>query len=163
MSLAAALEAPRFFWTRHEVAGNGMSPEIVPTRIMSRSSGFIFARFKASADAAVQRSENFSPGETMCRSRMPVRSRIHWSDVSTIFSRSALVRSFLGTAPPVPTIFARFIGFAPPAGEPPSRARPRVVARVQLGDLFLDLLREVAPRELRREPNRVLDGLGRRS
>src|SRR5512141_395431 len=109
MSLAAAFEAPRFFWTRHEVAGNGMSPEIVPTRILSRS---------------------------------------------------AFVRSFLGTAPPVPMIFARFIAIRSPAGEPPSRARPRVVARVQLGDLLLDLLREVAPRELRREPNRVLDGLG---
>ena len=39
--------APRLRWTRQDVAGNGMSPEIVPTRIMSRSSGLTCARFSA--------------------------------------------------------------------------------------------------------------------
>src|SRR5450759_2628687 len=84
MSEAAARVAPRFFWTRQEVAGNGMSPEIVPTRIMSRSSGLTCERFKAMSAAFVQRSENFSPSETMWRSLIPVRSVIHWSLVSTI-------------------------------------------------------------------------------
>jgi hypothetical protein len=73
--------APRFFWTRHAVAGNGMSPEIVPTMIVSRSSGFMWARFKAPSAAFVQRSENFSPSTTTWRSLMPVRVVIHSSEV----------------------------------------------------------------------------------
>ncbi len=97
-----------FFWTRQAVAGNGMSPEIVPTRIMSSSSGLTWERFNAMSAAFVQRSENFSPSETMWRSLIPVRSVIHWSLVATIFSRSALVRSFFGTAAPTLRIFALF-------------------------------------------------------
>ena len=40
----------------------------------------------------------------MRRSRMPVRVTIHSSDVSTIFSNSALVRIRSGTYEPVPMI-----------------------------------------------------------
>src|SRR5215212_7716204 len=40
----------------------------------------------------------------MRRSSMPVRSRIHSSDVSTICSRSRLVRMRSGTYMPVPTM-----------------------------------------------------------
>jgi hypothetical protein len=43
----------------------------------------------------------------MCRSRMPVRSVIHWSLVATIFSRSALVNNRGGTYVPTELIFAR--------------------------------------------------------
>ena len=43
------------------------------------------------------RSDVATPGSTMCRSRMPVRCRIHSSVVSTIFSRSALVSTRGGT------------------------------------------------------------------
>ena len=43
----------------------------------------------------------------MCRSRIPVRSIIHWSLVSTIFSRSAFVNSRGGTYVPTELIFAR--------------------------------------------------------
>src|SRR5450759_3380034 len=152
MSEAAARVAPRFFWTRQEVAGNGMSPEIVPTRIMSRSSGLTCERFKAMSAAFVQRSENFSPSETMWRSLIPVRSVIHWSLVSTIFSRSALVRSFFGTAAPVLRILARFMS---------TLHSPRF-ARVKVGDRGLDLLGQALSRELRGEADRVLDRLGAR-
>src|ERR1700693_1636374 len=156
MSEAAARVAPRFFWTRQEVAGNGMSPEIVPTRIMSRSSGLTCERFKAMSAAFVQRSENFSPSETMWRSLIPVRSVIHWSLVSTIFSRSALVRSFFGTAAPVPRIFARFMG------EPALPLHGPRFARVKVGDRGLDLFVELLPGDLRGEADRVLDRLGAR-
>src|SRR5436305_14009360 len=80
---------------------------------------------------------------------MPVRSRIHVSDVSTSFSRSALVRSFFGTAEPVPRILARFMSL---------RLRARV-AGVELRDRGLDLVRQVLARKLRREPDGVLDRL----
>ena len=68
-------------------------------------------RLRAISDAFVQRSENFSPSETILRSLMPVRVVIHSSDVSTSFSRSALERTFFGTAAPVPTTRARFIPY----------------------------------------------------
>src|ERR1700693_5153430 len=147
MSEAPARVAPMFCWTRQEVAGNGMSPEIVPTRIMSRSSGLTRERFKAMSAAFVQRSENFSPSETMWRSLIPVRSVIHWSLVSTNFSRSALVRSFFGTAAPVPRIFARFT----------SALHGLRFARGEVGDRGLDLFAESLPRELRGEAGRGLD------
>ena len=47
--------------------------------------------------ASLPRSDVATPGSTMCRSRMPVRCRIHSSVVSTSFSRSALVSTRGGT------------------------------------------------------------------
>src|SRR5687767_4789638 len=149
-----------------------MSLEIVPTRIMSRSSGRMCARFKASSDAFVQRSENFSPSDTMWRSLIPVRDVIHSSDVLTSFSRSAFVRSFFGTAAPVPTIRARFTPRPGPkcAGIRPAprslgtlRLDEGRFARVELGYRRLDLLREPLLRELRGETDGVLDGLRART
>src|ERR1700730_5580425 len=156
MSEAAARLAPRLRCTRQEVAGNGMSPEIVPTRIMSRSSALMCARLSASSAARVQKSEKCSPSAAMWRSRIPVRDMIHSSEVSTSFSRSALERIFFGTAAPVPRIFARFTGPTAPLGlhEP-------VFARVELGDLGLDRLGEPPLGEFGGEADRVLDGLGR--
>jgi hypothetical protein len=40
---------------------------------------------------------------------MPVRSVIHWSEVSTNFSKSALVMTFAGKAEPVPSTPATHI------------------------------------------------------
>src|SRR5204863_10087151 len=48
----------------------------------------------------------------MRRSTMPVRSRIHSSEVSTMFSRSALVRIRSGTYMPVPEIVAPRTGLS---------------------------------------------------
>jgi hypothetical protein len=52
------------------------------------------------------------PGSTTCRRSMPVRVRIHSSEVSTILSRSALVSTFSGTKVPRAVMLARlrFIG-----------------------------------------------------
>src|SRR5437899_5955243 len=49
----------------------------------------------------------YSSSCAMRRSRMPVREMIHSSDVSTIFSRSAFVRTRAGRDEPVPLIIAR--------------------------------------------------------
>ena len=40
----------------------------------------------------------------ICRLSIPVRSRIHSSEVSRVFSRSALVTTFSGSARPQPVI-----------------------------------------------------------
>ncbi len=81
-----------------------MSGETVPTMITSRSSGRVFAISSARIAAFGAMSEVTSPGAAIRRSLMPVRSVIHSSDVSTIFSRSLLVRTFSGTYDPVPMI-----------------------------------------------------------
>src|SRR5439155_5341772 len=51
-------------------------------------------------------SEEASSSAAMRRSRIPVRSTIHSSEVSTSRSRSRLVRTFCGTYMPVPVIVA---------------------------------------------------------
>ena len=67
----------------------------------------VIPRFARHAFAAcTARSLVPTPGSTMCRSRIPVRSVIHWSFVATIFSRSALVNNFGGTYVPTELIFA---------------------------------------------------------
>src|SRR6267154_2512538 len=56
---------------------------------------FVFSR--SSLAASVARCELAVPASAMCRSRIPVRLRIHSSLVSTNFSRSALVSTLGGT------------------------------------------------------------------
>ncbi len=48
------------------------------------------------------------PGSVKRRSRIPVRSVIHWSLVSTILSRSELARTFSGKDMPVPVMPAEY-------------------------------------------------------
>src|SRR5687768_12113157 len=72
----------------------------------SMSSGPSPAISRARREASNARSEEASPGPTMCRSEIPVRSRIHSSEVSTIFSRSAFVSRASGTCMPVPAMVA---------------------------------------------------------
>ena len=74
-----------------------MSGVTVPTMITPMSAGVSPAFAIALIAASLPRSDVATPGSTMCRSRMPVRCRIHSSVVSTIFSRSALVSSRGGT------------------------------------------------------------------
>ena len=95
-SSAAAFTAPRRSCTKAAVEGNCMSPLMVPMMIPSRSFGSTPAIASASFDAASERSEHASWSAAMRRSRMPVRVTIHSSDVSTIFSRSKLVRTRAG-------------------------------------------------------------------
>src|SRR6266542_3498874 len=75
--------------------------------IASTSFGSSFASSSASFDARSARSEVASPSAITRRSRIPVRSTIHWSFVSTSFSRSAFVRIFSGANEPVPTMRER--------------------------------------------------------
>jgi hypothetical protein len=76
--------------------GKYMSGVVVPTAMKSMSSGRRFARSIACWAARNARSEVASLSSAMWRSRMPLRCTIHSSLVSTIFSRSALVRIRLG-------------------------------------------------------------------
>jgi hypothetical protein len=71
----------------------GMSGVTVPTMIMSRSFGCSPAISRAFLPAAVAMSLVNTPSGAMCRERMPVRSVIQASDVSTILSRSRFVRT----------------------------------------------------------------------
>src|SRR5690349_3418403 len=76
---------------------------------MSRSiaSGGIPACLIAAVPASIASEAVVSVGAATCRSRMPVRSTIHASVVSTRCSISAFVTSFSGTAVPQPPTQAR--------------------------------------------------------
>ena len=82
-----------------------MSGVSVPTTTMSSSAGSTPASSSAFRAASTQRSEFAVRGSAMWRDRIPVRSVIHASFVSTIFSRSRLVNTFGGAYIPSPTIF----------------------------------------------------------
>src|SRR5512140_298869 len=97
--------APIFAWRKHAVAGNGMSGVSVPTTTMSSSAGSTPASSSAFRAASRQSSEFGVFGSAMWRTRIPVRSVIQLSFVSTSFSRSRLVNSFGGAYIPNPTIF----------------------------------------------------------
>src|SRR6267142_2310868 len=57
--------------------------------------------------ARVANCDMYSSSCAMRRSRIPVREMIHSSEVSTILSRSAFVRTRAGRDEPVPRIMAR--------------------------------------------------------
>ena len=87
---------PSFFWTATAEAGKVWSGVAVASTIMSMSAGVSPALASAAFAASKPRSEVNSPSAATRRSRMPVRCRIHSSDVSTIFERSSLERIFSG-------------------------------------------------------------------
>ena len=89
--------------TNAPVCGSGCSGDAVATISRSMSSGASPARLIASAAAAVASVAVVSPRPATRRSRMPVRSTIHASFVSTRASRSAFVTRPSGTAKPQPT------------------------------------------------------------
>src|SRR5437879_5348965 len=106
MSTAAQPGTPSCSWTRQATLGKGPSGVDVATRIMSSSAGCT-PEAASALRAALAASENVVvPGSAMRRRRMPVRSTIHWSEVSTIRSRSALERIRSGTSTPRPMIAA---------------------------------------------------------
>ena len=63
--------------------------------------------------AAVARSETGSSSRTRWRWRMPVRSRIHSSEVSTNLARSSLVTTCSGKWPPTPVTTLRSTPLTP--------------------------------------------------
>jgi hypothetical protein len=80
----------------HRRGRHGESPVTVPTMIMSRSDARTLAFSSAARAALLAKSLVSSPSAAMRRSRMPVRSVIHASDVSTIRSRSTLLSTLTG-------------------------------------------------------------------
>src|SRR6266581_7885727 len=103
-SKAAARLAPSFCCTRQEVEGNGMSGVMVAVIIKSICAAVTLAICIALVAACVAKSEVNSSLAASRRSWIPVRDVIHSSEVSTIFSRSALVRILAGTYEPTPEI-----------------------------------------------------------
>src|ERR1022692_3535983 len=81
-----------------------MSGVILATMIRSICAAITPAISIARRAALAARSEVNSFAAAMRRSLMPVRVVIHSSEVSTIFSRSALVRIFSGTYEPTPVM-----------------------------------------------------------
>ncbi len=96
-SKAAAFLAPILAWMKQPVQGKNISGLLVPVMIRSRSSGDKPAISRARRAAWVPRSEVATSFSTILRSRMPEREVIHSSEVSTIFSKSKLVRTLGGT------------------------------------------------------------------
>ena len=74
-----------------------MSGVTVATMMASTSEASMPRLARQILAASTARSLVATPLSTMWRSRMPVRSVIHWSLVATIFSRSALVSRRGGT------------------------------------------------------------------
>jgi hypothetical protein len=95
---------PSFSCTRQATFGKIRSGVVVPTTTRSMSFGVRPALSSATRPALYARSLVVSSSATMCRCSMPVRLLIHSSVVSTIFSRSALVRIRSGRYLPVLTI-----------------------------------------------------------
>ena len=99
--------APRASWMKQALAGKGMSGVIVQQIIRSRSLVPTPALSSALRAASMASVTVDSPLVQMWRSLIPVRVVIHSSDVSRIFSKSALVMTLSGTAEPMPVIIAR--------------------------------------------------------
>ena len=74
----------------------GRSGVSVATMIRSMSAAVSPASARAARAEAAAICEVVSPAAAMRRSRIPVRLKIHSSDVSTNLERSALVRIFSG-------------------------------------------------------------------
>src|SRR5579872_488835 len=110
MSNPHAPFAPSLSCTTHAVEGKNMSGVTVPTMMVSMSVGASPRCARAFRAASVARSLVATPLSTICRSRIPTRVMIHSLLVSTILSRSALVKRRGGTYVPRALILAR-IGF----------------------------------------------------
>ena len=82
--------------TRNAVAGNAWSGVLVARMIASTSPGTAPASARAARAAAVPMNAAVSCGAAMWRCRMPVRSRIHSSVVSTVRASSSLLTARAG-------------------------------------------------------------------
>ncbi|MPM76715.1 hypothetical protein SDC9_123714 [bioreactor metagenome] len=90
--------------TMQATEGKAISGETVPTIMRSISSAFTPASSNARSAALVAKSDVAWRASATRRARIPVRSTIHSSDVSNIFSKSLLVTIFSGTYEPIPKI-----------------------------------------------------------
>src|SRR5439155_1581079 len=78
--------APNPRWMKAAVEGSGMSGEMVEQMIRSSCRGVSPAISRAFRAASMEREDVVSFGPAWRRSLIPVRSVIHWSEVSTNFS-----------------------------------------------------------------------------
>src|ERR1019366_10309365 len=104
MSNAGTPAGPSLRCTRHAVEGSGEGGETVATMSASTLSTPAAAIARRPASAAII--EVVIPDAILRRSRMPVRSRIQASDVSTIASRCALVMISSGRYDAIPRLAA---------------------------------------------------------
>jgi hypothetical protein len=107
MSKPQAFTAPSFAITYAEVDGICMSPVTVPTTTRPTSAGVMPASASARRAASTARSLVTWPSAAMCRWRMPVRSVIQASEVSTILARSSFVITRSGRYEPLPRMRAQ--------------------------------------------------------
>ena len=97
---------PSLRWVHTAVEGKGISPVVVATTIMSICSGLTPALSSASRPAASARSDVTVPSSANRRDSMPVRSRIHSSDVSIWVSNQVFGTARGGSADPTPVMVA---------------------------------------------------------
>src|SRR5712691_5132700 len=95
-SNAAARLAPSRAWRSQACEGSRRSGEQVATTRASISRGVRPVSWSTCSAAALAMQAFDSSGPATRRSRIPVRSRIHWSDVSRIFENSSFVITRLG-------------------------------------------------------------------
>ena len=99
----AGQAAPTASATVQASDGVYVSPRMVAQRMRSTSAPAVPASARAARAEATARSSSRSWVSTR-RRRMPVRVKIHSSDVSRNFARSSLVTIFSGIALPVPAM-----------------------------------------------------------
>src|SRR5207247_6320422 len=144
------------------VAGIGMSGVTVAQTIRSMSEADRWAEASASCAARVANCDMYSSSRAMRRSRIPVREVIQSSEVSTIFSRSALVSTRDGRAEPVPRMTARLsLRVIQPLRRHRATAwerRPRGLRRRDPQDLVVNPVVHPVAHEIQSDPYGVLDG-----
>src|SRR5512136_1966881 len=133
MSKQVAFFTPSAGWMIVAVDGIGCSTVAVARIISSISSGVTPASAMARFPASIARVDTLSSGPTTWRSRIPVRDMIHSSDVSTMRSKSLLVRTFSGKQVPRPAIRAVSVCWSC------TLHLLRTLAGMQLRDLRLDV------------------------
>src|SRR3954452_4543711 len=154
--------APRFIpscaCTLLAVAGKVWSGVAVASTITSRSLPLIPACSSARRAAPKARSDVSSPSAAIRRSEMPVRCRIHSSEVSSRSASSLLVTIRSGRYPPQPTIWERNImpGPSPRAvTAPPSAAAVGLRHLIETREFVPDLLHEPVHLEVDRDADRI--------
>ncbi len=103
MSNATAFVHPRSAWVSHAVAGSSRSGVAVDRITTSTSPGSTPARSIAMREASAPMWAAQTWSGAMRRSRIPVRVRIHSSEVSSRPARSSFVTTWSGRNRPVAT------------------------------------------------------------
>src|SRR5438445_3225524 len=143
------------------LAGIGMSGVTVAQITRSSSPGSTPDARRASRAARLAKNDIGSSSRAIRRSRIPVRVVIQSSEVSTILSRSALVRTLSGRQDPVPRMTARRPVRA--MSFPRRRGLGARLARRDPRDLVVNPIVDAIPIEVEGYAHRVLDGARRRA